>query len=403
MGKRIIVLGSSFGGYHAALALRKLLGREHSIHVISSEEVFTFIPSLPWVVMGWRDPAAIQFPVAGKLRRKGIEFTQDTIVKADPERNRVTGGKGEYEYDYLVAATGAELDFAAVPGLSPGEGHVHSIFSVKQAVAARDALARLVERGSGELVFGNAQGASCLGPVYELAMMTDTLLRRKRIRDKFRITLFTNEPCLGHFGVGGFGSISRMLEDEFADRDIKWRVNSRIEAVTPDGFHFDDGAALQSDFSMIVPAFYGSHAYMGVEGLSNPRGFILADGRLANPKYRNVYAVGVALAIAPPEATPVPTGVPKTGQMTEAMARAAAWNIAADINGTDKISGKDFDVVCIADAGDTGFYLSASPLLPPRNRLVHRKGKGAHFMKLAFEKYYMARLRHGLPPLDFGW
>ncbi|OFZ92035.1 MAG: hypothetical protein A2V78_16810 [Betaproteobacteria bacterium RBG_16_64_18] len=403
MGKKILVLGSSFGGYHCAVTLRKLLRKEHAVRVVSSDDVFTFIPSLPWVIMGWREPAAIQFPVADSLRRKGIDFVQDTIVKADPDGNRVTGRKGDYEYDYLVAATGSELDFEAIPGLDPERGHGHSVFTVEQALQAREALQRAIGKGSGSLVFGNAQGASCLGPVYEAAMMTETYLRRKKIRHKFRITLFTNEPWLGHFGVAGFGKMTRMLEDEFAERHIEWRIDSKMAGVTPDAVELEGGEKLESDFSLIVPAFYGSHAYMGIEGLSNPRGFVIADDYLCNPKYQNIYAAGVALAIAPPFKTAVPVGVPKTGQMTEEMAGVAAHNIAADIKGGSKKRGKDFDVVCIADAGDTGFYLSASPLLPPRNKLVHKEGKAAHFMKIAFEKYYMASLRYGLPKTHFGW
>ncbi|MDH5510436.1 MAG: FAD-dependent oxidoreductase [Nitrospinota bacterium] len=403
MGKRILVLGSSFGGYRTATALRKRLGKEHSIRVVSSENVFTFVPSLPWVIVGWREPAAIQFPVADSLARKGIDFTQDTIVKVDPDNNRVAGRNGDYEYDYLVAATGSELDFEAIPGLGPDKGHSHSVFCVQQALGARAALDWAISRESGSLLFGNAQGASCLGPVYEVAMMTDTLLRRKKIRSKFRILLFTNEPCLGHFGVGGFGRVTRMLEDEFADRDIEWRVNSKLAHVTPEEVEMDDGVKYKNDFSLIVPAFFGSHAYMGIDGLSNPRGFILADDYLANPEYQNIYAVGVSLALPPPVATPTPVGVPKTGQMTEAMADVAAHNIAADINGGSKRRGKEFEVTCIADAGDTAIYLSASPLFPPRDKLIHRKGKSAHYMKVAFEKYYMASLRYGLPNLDFGW
>lgn len=403
MGKRILVLGSSFGGFTSAMALRKLLGREHSIRVVSSEDVFTFVPSLPWVVMGWRRPEKIQFPVGGALRRKGIEFVKDTIVKADPAANKVIGQNGEYEYDYLVAATGAELDFGAVEGLDPALGHCHSIFSVDQALAARRGLERLIARGEGSIVLGNAQGASCLGPVYEVAMSLDADLRRKKIRDRFTISLFTNEPSLGHFGVGGFGGMKRMLEDEFADRDIRWSVDSMIEKVTDGSVRLKDGTEYENGFSMVVPAFFGSHAYIGLEGLANPRGFIIADDYLANPKYPNIYVAGVALAIAPPFQTKVPLGVPKTGQMTEAMARTAAYNIVADINGGAKRKGKDFSVTCIADAGETAFYLSAEPLLPPRNKLVYRKGKTAHWMKVAFEKYYMASLRYGLPSLEFGW
>lgn len=397
MGKRILVLGSSFGGFNAAMRLRKLLGGAHDITVVSADPLFTFIPSLPWVAMGWREPSAIQHPVAARLWRAGIRHTQDAITKLEPAACRAIGKSGVYEYDYLVAATGSELDFAAAPGLGPDGGHSHALFTVEQALAARRSLEEVCARGGGSIVVGNAQGASCLGPAYEMAFLIDTMLRRKKLRGKFSISLFTNEPYAGHFGVGGFGAMRRMLEDEFADRDIECIMNARLAAVAPDHVELEGGRRLASDFSLITPPFYGSHAYMGEEGLANPRGFLLANGYLANPRHPNIYAVGVALAIPPKEPTPVPVGVPKTGQMTETMALRAAHNIAADIQGGSKVRGDDFGVLCIADAGDTAFLAGASPLLPPRNRLIHKKGKVFHYMKEAFELYYMAHVRHGLP------
>ncbi|MBI5814738.1 MAG: FAD-dependent oxidoreductase [Nitrospinae bacterium] len=403
MGKRIVVSGSSFGGFNAAVALRYSLGPTDDVTVVSSEKMFTFVPSLPWVAMGWKNPEDIQADVAVRLGKLGIKFIHDTIVKAEPDKCRVRGSAGEYDYDYLVAATGSELDFSAIPGMGPEGGNSYSIFNVHQAMQTKSALDALIERGSGHIVLGNAPGASCLGPVYELAMMMDTKLRGLKIRPKFKISLFTNEPFLGHFGVGGFGAMGRMMEDEFADRGIAWKTNAKLTQVLPDGVEFGDGDKWKSDFSLIVPAFFGSHAYMGIEGFSNPRGFIIGDDYLANPKYQNVYAVGVTLAIPPPAETPVAVGVPKTGQMTGAMAEAAAHNIVADIRGGAKKRGKDFSVICIADAGDTAFYISASPLLPPRNKLRHDRGRVYHWMKHAFERYYMAMVKYGAPKLEFGW
>lgn len=400
MGKRVLVLGSSFGGYNTAVTLKKLAPADTQITVVSSDDVFTFIPSLPWVVAGWKRPEKIQTPIAGKLSRAGIGFIKDTIVKLHPDENRAQGVAGSYDYDYVVAATGSELDFAAVPGMGPEGGSSYAIFNAEQALQTNSALERAIAKGKGTLVFGNAQGASCLGPPYEMAMITDTLLRRKGIRDKFKIVFFTNEPFLGHFGVGGFGAMTRMLEDEFADRAIEWRVNSKIEKVTESHVELDGGVKYDNDFSLIIPPFYGSHAYMGVEGLANPRGFVITDDYLANPKYPNVYAVGVALAIAPLGGTAVPVGVPKTGQMTEEMALIAARNIASDITGGEKKKGKDFSVICIADGGDKAFFISAKPLSPPRNKLVHKEGLVFHYMKEAFEAYYMMCLRNGLPRLD---
>ncbi|MBI5179300.1 MAG: FAD-dependent oxidoreductase [Nitrospinae bacterium] len=397
MGKRIVILGSSFGGLNTALHLRKLLGNGHSITVVSADPQFTFIPSLPWVVAGRREPSAIQCPVAPRLKRNGVEYVQDAITAVDPERQEAVGKNGVYPYDYLVAATGSELDFGAVSGLGPIKGHSQSIFNVEQALQARAALEKLLRAGSGTIVLGNAQGASCLGPVYEMALLIDALLRKRKARHKFKMALFTNEPHLGHFGVGGFGAMTRMLEDEFADREIECHLNSKISGITPDHVELENGVRFGNGFSLIVPAFFGSHAYMGIEGLANPRGFVLADDHLANPKYPNIYAVGVSLAIAPPAPTPVPVGVPKTGQMTDDMAKKAAYNISADIQNRPKIMGKDFSVTCIADGGNTAFFIGAAPLLPPRDWLIHKKSILFHYLKEGLEKYYMASVRYGLP------
>jgi hypothetical protein len=38
-----------------------------------------------------------------------------------------------------------------------------------------------------------------------------------------------------------------------------------------------------------------------------------------------------------------------------------------------------------------------------RNKVIHKKGKWARYIKLAFEKYYLARIRHDWPSLHFGW
>ncbi|MCB1839529.1 MAG: NAD(P)/FAD-dependent oxidoreductase, partial [Alphaproteobacteria bacterium] len=65
--------------------------------------------------------------------------------------------------------------------------------------------------------------------------------------------------------------------------------------------------------------FSGVDALMGVEGLVNDKGFVLVDAYQRNPTFKNVFAVGVCVAIAPLEKTPVPVGVPKTGYMIESM------------------------------------------------------------------------------------
>lgn len=164
-----------------------------------------------------------------------------------------------------------------------------------------------------------------------------------------------------------------------------------------------DGSEYVSDFSLVIPAFRGSAFVRAVTGLANPKGFVTVSPQLVSMKFPNIYAAGVAVAIPPPKPTPIPVAVPKTGHMTELMARAAARNIAAEFRGGSKVDGLSIPSTCIADAGDTAFYLFADPFLPPRNKVITKRGKWARYLKLTFERYYLAQVRYDLPPLDFGW
>lgn len=401
--KKIVIVGGSFGGINAAYALRRRLGNRVEITLISKDAEFTFLPSLPWVILGWRDAARLQVPLDNTLTRRGIRFVHGEVRELYPDRGEVRTDSETFPYDILLIASGAELDWAAVPGLGPAAGHTQSTFTVEEAVRAREALARVIAGDSGRIVIGATAGASCIGPAYEIVMMIDTVLKKAKKRHRFTLSFITPEPFLGHFGVGGIGMSPRMIQDEFADRDIEPIIDAKIVETRSDRLVLDDGSERSFDFSLVIPAFLGAGFVRGVEGLANPRGFVSVTPQLTSPKFQNIYSVGVAVAIPPPGQTRVPVAVPKTGHMTELMAQAAAHNIEAELRGGTKMDGLSLPVTCIADAGDTAFYLYADPFLPPRNKVIHKKGKWARYLKLVFEKYYLARIRHDLPPLHFGW
>lgn len=400
--KRIVIVGGSFGGINAAYALRRKLGNRAEITLISREAEFTFIPSLPWVILGWRDPARLQVSLARPIGRRGIRFVHGEVLELDPSRAEVRTASETFPYDYLVIASGADLDYASVPGIGPA-AHTQSTFTTGEAVLAREALARTLRLDRGRIVIGAAPGASCIGPAYEIAMQIDTALRRARRRHRFQIAFVTPEPFAGHFGVGGIGKSQRMFEDEFAERHIEGIVNASIAEARPDRLILADGTEQAFDFGLVIPAFLGSPFVRSASGLANPRGFVGVTPELRSAKFENIYAVGVSIAIAPPAPTPVPVAVPKTGGMTDLMAQAAAHNIAADIIGGSKVDGLTLAASCIADAGDTAFWLYADPFLPPRNRVRQKRGKWAHYLKAAFERYYLARVRYDWTPMEFGW
>ena len=136
-------------------------------------------------------------------------------------------------------------------------------------------------------------------------------------------------------------------------------------------------------------------AVRGVEGLVNPRGFVLIDEFQRNPRYQNIYGVGVCVAIPPVEATPVPTGVPKTGYMIESMVTATAKNIRAVLDGELPVERATWNAVCLADFGDTGAAFVALPQIPPRNVNWFSEGRWVHLAKVGFEKYFLRKMKKG--------
>ncbi|WP_247884920.1 hypothetical protein [Azospirillum formosense] len=151
-----------------------------------------------------------------------------------------------------------------------------------------------------------------------------------------------------------------------------------------------------SRLTMMLPAFRGIAPLRGVEGLVNPRGFVLTDRHQRNPTFRNVFGVGVCIAIPPVEKTPVPVGVPKTGYMIETMVTAAAHNIRAILDGKEPTEEATWNALCLADFGDSGVAFVAMPQIPPRNVNWSSHGRWVHLAKVGFERYFLRKVRKGI-------
>ncbi|MEW6674931.1 MAG: FAD/NAD(P)-binding oxidoreductase [Nitrospirota bacterium] len=186
------------------------------------------------------------------------------------------------------------------------------------------------------------------------------------------------------------------MEDEFAEKDIKVIANTAVEEITPKEVKLKDGTKIPFKPSMFAPAMKGVPA---VAHLGNPRGFIPVDEHMRHKTYKNIFCIGVAVAIAPPEQTPVPTGVPKTGYMTVKMAKTAAATIAAEIKNETPPSPEELSVICLMDMGNTAAYMKAKPVLPPRQEATLKKAIWAKWMKIYFERYFLWKMRHGLSNL----
>ncbi len=399
----IVVLGAGLGGVIMAYEVRDQVGKEHRVTVINKGTKYSFVPSNPWIAVGWRQKEEIEVDLVSVFAKRDIGFEPQGAKRVMPLGNRIELNDGKFvDYDYLVVATGPDLAFDEIEGFGPAH-NTHSICHVDDALKAYDAFKQLVAK-PGPIIVGAVQGASCFGPAYEFTFVLDKALRDAKVRDRVPMTFVTSEPYIGHLGLDGVGDTKGMLESEMRQHHVKWICNAKVQKVEPgrmfveelnnDGTH-KENHELPFAYSMLLPPFRGVEAIRGLENLVNPRGFVLVDKYQRNPTYRNVFGVGVCVAIPPMGKTAVPVGVPKTGFMIESMVTATAHNIARLLDGKEPNAQGSWNAVCLADFGDGGVAFVAQPQIPPRNVNWSSSGKWVHAAKIGFEKYFLRKIRIG--------
>ena len=387
----VVVLGAGVSGHTAALHLKRLIGKDHTVTVVSPNSHWNWIPSNIWVGTGDMPASKVIFPLAEVYARKKIRFTQAKAVAIHPEGSVTdprpyvdiehtsparAGEPGTVHYDFLINATGPKLRFEATEGMGP-DGHTQSVCTADHATHAAAALeASIARMKAGEpqtLVVGMGHGTcTCEGAAFEYVFNVDHTIRQAGVRDLATVIYLTNEAALGDFGVGGmifrqegFETTSELwTESLFRERGVAAIVGAHVEKVEAGLIHYEtlDGTkhTLAFDFAMLIPPFGGAglkaYARDGqdiTDRLFAPSGFMKVDADYSGkpydewratdwpatyevPGYPSIFAVGIAFApphqISKPRMTPNGTLIapapPRTGMPSGVMGKAAALTIA---------------------------------------------------------------------------
>ncbi len=386
----VVVLGAGVAGHTAALHLKRLVGRHHTVTVVSPNSHWNWIPSNIWVGVGEMPAEKVVFPLAPIYARKKIQFVQAKAVAIHPDGDgedpqgfvdveytgEQAGTTGAIRYDYLVNATGPKLRFEATPGLGP-DGYTLSVCTADHASHASAELAAAIGRmKAGQkqtFVIGTGHGTcTCQGAAFEYIFNVEHEVRQAGVRDLARIIYLTNESALGDFGVGGmvfdqqgFETTSELWTGSlFRERGVEAIVGAHVEKVEPGVIHYEtlDGVHHQVafDFSMLIPPFGGQpiKAYdrTGEDITSRlfaPSGFMKVDADYSPkpyeewkasdwpttyqvPGYSNLFAAGIAFApphqISKPlksaNGTVIAPAPPRTGMPSGVIGKAVAVTIA---------------------------------------------------------------------------
>lgn len=394
----VVVMGAGVAGIPAAYRLRERLGNDVSVTVIAPREEFTFVPSHPWVAVGWRDPASISVPLRPEFESRGIAFVPQLVVQVDAAANEVVLGNDErVGYDYLLIATGIRPAWERVPGLETGERPLQSVVTIEDAQATRSTYDELL-RSPGPIVICAAQGASIFGPMYEYAFLVDADLRRRGLRGRVPITVVTPEPYPGHLGLRG-GQVREVIEHALAAHDISVIPAAEIVGVESVALHLrvhGSTAALKTRlvkyaFAVCWPPFAGIRALeKGSESLANDLGLIHIDEFLRSPSHPNVFAVGTCVA-RPSETpnAPIPLGAPHSVYSIQQEVRIAVDNIFASLQREPLQTAEIERARWITDTGERGAEYLSAPQIPLRDVNWLKGGRWVHEAKVEFERYFI--------------
>ena len=379
--KIILILGGGVGGVVTAVTLRKRLPAKHRILLVDRQKDHLFAPSLLWLMTGKRSPQQIVRSLM-RLGRKGIEVIHGTVESIDPETRRVVVNGTTLEADHLVIALGAELALDAIPGLAEAG---HTFYTLDGASDLQKAFRGF---GSGRLaVLTAAPAYKCPAAPYEAAMLLESELRKRGIREQVQIDLYAAEP--GPMGVAG-PEVSAAVRGMVEGKGIAYHPEHQVVSVDPGAkeLHFANGTSATFDLLAYVPPHRAPEAIRKA-GLANEAGWIPVDQNTLQTRFAGVHAIGDVTTIPLKMGKPLP----KAGVFAHGQAEVVAGNIAHSILGTGKPQSFLGHGECFVEVGDGKAALGTGNFYGEPTPKIHMKAPSWywHLGKVLFEKTWFWR------------
>ncbi len=356
--KSVLVLGGGIGGVTTATHLAERVGAEASVTLIDRHPTFyQCAHNLDFLTREATDSRGPEGRLAA-LAERGIRFVEANVRRIDPEQRRVETSHGSFEADYLVIALGAELAPEQVPGFRDA---AINLYTADGAARAGEALANL-ERGRVAVLIARTP-FKCPAAPYEFALLTESLLRRRGVREAVAVDVYTPEwqPMLVAGEKVG-AEVVRLL----TERSIGYHTEEmvlRVDGSARRAFFETDDA--EYDLLLGVPPHIAPPS-LRESGLTDTSGWVPVTPANLRTRYPNVYAIGDAAALR------LHNGLflPMAGVFAFQEGLVVAENIAAAIQGgkPTEFTGEGF---CYIEVGDgKAAYGSGSFLSRPGPRVT---------------------------------
>ncbi len=266
---RIAVLGGGFGGLESLFYLKHKLGDRADLTLVSNEPKFLFKPNTIYIPFG--EPLEkFEVDLTRPLKKQAIQFVNSRVENIDPDNRTVITDGENVDYDYLVVATGAQMRSSEIPGL---QEHAITVWTPDEMLRLRERIEWALERAQSNtrtrFLFLVPPNNKCSGPLYEMAMMLDTYLRKKGCRESVDLAYATKEESY----IEAFGPrLNTVVSDEFRERDIEGHTGFVVTNIEPGTVVFQNGEKLSYDVLVSFPPYIASTVFEHLP--TDNRGFI---------------------------------------------------------------------------------------------------------------------------------
>jgi sulfide:quinone oxidoreductase len=309
--KRIVILGAGFGGLETATGLSAALPGGFDITLIDRSDSFFIGFSKIDVLFGRRSEAEVRYAYED-LRAVGVRFVQAEIIKIDVDARSIATTQGDFAYDYLVVALGADMDHDATPGFVAGGAY--EFYTMPGAARLRPVLDDFAE---GTLVLGIlGLPYKCPPAPYEVAYLMHDHFTARGVRDRITMKMVIPGPR-----PVPSPAVADTLERLLAERDIELVPSAPITAIdAPQRCVRVGPRSIECDFFVGVPRHVAPAVVRACR--LGAAGFIEASTVNLETAVPGVYAVG--------DVATLPVGdkaVPKAGAFAEDAARTVVSDI----------------------------------------------------------------------------
>lgn len=290
---RVIVVGAGFAGLAAVAELARAGAQ---VMLIDRNTYSTFQPLLYQVATGGLNPGDVAYAARAFTRAHGARFRLGEVTRVEPSARRITlADGGQFEYDYLILATGVTAAYFGIPGAAE---HSLGLYTRRDSVVLRDHIMARLERldiaGAGKdvnfvIVGGGATGVELAGALAELrSTALDAAFPEVNLAS-VHITLVEQGPFL----LAPFHpALRQYAREQLLARGVDVRLSTTIREVTDDRVVLADGHDLPSDVTVWAAGVAAAPAIAGWGLPQGRNGRILVGPDLRVTGQQRIFALG---------------------------------------------------------------------------------------------------------------